>query len=311
MSFPNSIWNQIPPIKIPNTQFTLVGHSWAAKNTCFYVQEMKIMLDCGVPNNWVPDHVFVTHGHSDHSKEIPNAIIQLSNFKAQQQKKVNIYVPIEMIEYIRNYIDAFYIMSKNNPTHRAHTKYNLIPVEANTRIQITIRNTKYIVEIIKCFHTVPCVGYGFIEVRKRLKHEYHGLSQQELVIIKKSGIEIQEEYEHPTFCYLGDTNDWVFTNGETSETLKKYSVIMSECSFITEDQITQAKKKKHIYIGNIDEIIKNNVDKTFILYHFSDRYEEQELINFFIKRGYPNVLPWISLSKNTNTEPLPWQHLIQ
>jgi len=310
MSFPNSIWNQIPSTKIPGTQFTLIGHSWAAKNTCFYIQEMKVMLDCGVPNNWVPDHVFITHGHSDHSKEIPNTIVQLSSFKNQQQKKVNIYAPIEMVEYIRNYIDAFYIMSKNNPTHKVHSKYNLIPVEANTRIQIIIRNIKHIVEIIKCFHTVPCVGYGFIEIRKRLKQEYHGLTQQEIVTIKKSGIEIQEEYEYPLFCYLGDTNDWVFTNGETSEILKKYSVIMSECSFISEDQITQAKKKKHIYIENIDEIIKNNLNKTFILYHFSDRYEEQDLIDFFIKKGYPNVLPWISLAKNINKNSLPWQHFI-
>ena len=310
MSFPNSIWNQIPSTKIPGTQFTLIGHSWAAKNTCFYVQEMKMMLDCGVPNNWVPDHVFITHGHSDHSKEIPNTIVQLSSFKNQQQKKVNIYAPIEMVEYIRNYIDAFYIMSKNNPTHKVHSKYNLIPVEANTRIQITIRNIKHIVEIIKCFHTVPCVGYGFIEIRKRLKQEFHGLTQQEIIAIKKSGIDIQEEFEHPLFCYLGDTNDWVFTNKETSEILKKYSVIMSECSFISEDQLAQAKKKKHIYIENIDEIIKNNLNKTFILYHFSDRYEEQDLIDFFIKKGYPNVLPWVSLAKNTNKNSLPWQHFI-
>lgn len=310
MSIGNSIWTHVTPIKIPNTYFTLTGYSWAARNTSFYIPEMKIMLDCGVEHEYIPDHVFITHGHCDHSKNIPNTIIQLSNYKIKQQqkKKVNIYVPIEIVGYVKNYIDAFYVMSKNNPTHDAHNKYNLIPVETNTRIQIAIRNTKYIVEIIKCFHTVPCVGYGFIEVRNRLKSEYKGISRQELVNLKKTGIEIQEEYEHAMFCYLGDTNEWVYTNKETSETLKKYSVIISECSFIDTSQIEQAKKKKHIYIENIDEIIKNNLNKTFILYHFSDRYDDQDLIDFFIKKGYPNVFPWISITKNKNVGLLPWQH---
>jgi len=128
--------------------------------------------------------------------------------------------------------------------------------------------------------------------------------------LKKAGNEIQEEYEHPLFCYLGDSNEWVFTNRETSELLKKYPVIMSECSFITADQVQQAKTKKHIYIENIDEIIKSMSEKIFILYHFSDRYEEQTIIDFFINKKYKNVLPWISLDKNTNEEPVPWQHYI-
>lgn len=302
--------NKIPPIKIPGTQYSLIGHSWAAKNTCFYIPELKIMLDCGLESELIPDHVFITHGHADHSKDIPMTLVQLSSFKSQQQKKINIFVPIEMTEYVRKYIDAFYVMSKNNPTHKAHSKYNLISVEANMRIPILIRNTKYIIEIIKCFHTVPCVGYGFIEVRTRLKQEFRGLNQKELITLKKSGTEIQEEYENPMFCYLGDTNEWVFTNKNTFELIKKYPVIMSECTFITPEQIPQAKKKKHIYIETIDEIIKNNLNKTFILYHFSDRYEEQEIIDFFIKKNYNNVIPWVSLIKNTNSVPLPWKHYI-
>ena len=306
-------WDIIPPLTIPNMQVKLKGYSWAAKNTGFYIPEMKIMLDCGVENDFIPDHVFITHGHSDHSRDIPNVIVQLSNYKNSgsfNNKKVNIYAPIEIVEYIRNYIDAFYIMSKNNPTHKAHCKYNLIPVQTNTRIQITIRNIEHIVEIIKCYHTVPCVGYGFIELRKRLKEQYRGLSKEELITLKKNGIDILENYEHPLFCYLGDTNEWVFTNNESSDILKKYNVIITECSFINVDQLQQAKTKKHIYIEHIDEYIKTNFNKTFILYHFSDRYDEQEIIDFFIKKNYANVIPWVSLNKNKNNIQLPWQHYI-
>ena len=260
----NAHWKIVPSTKLPGSQFTLTGYSCAAKNTCFYIPEMKVMLDAGLEHEYIPDHVFITHGHSDHSKNIPQSIIQLSNFKNKEKKKINIYVPTEMVEYITKYIDAFYVMSKNSPKHKAHTKYNLIGVNANCRINVMIRNTKYIVEIIKCYHTVPCVGYGFIEIRKRLKTEYKELTQHQIVELKKQGLEIMEEYEYPYFCYLGDSNEWVFTNKENSEILKKYNIIMSECTFITEDQIEQARHKKHIFFGNIEQIIKDNQNKTFI-----------------------------------------------
>lgn len=286
-------WESVTPIKITGTQYTLTGYSWAAKNTCFYIPELKIMLDAGVEHNYIPDHVFLTHCHCDHSKNLPLSIVQLGNFKIKQTKKVNIYVPIEMVDKVRSYIDSFYIMSKNNPKHSVNSKYNLIGVTANSRINVTIRNTKYIVEIIKCYHTVPCVGYGFIEVRKRLKLEYKDLSQSEIINLKKSGIEIMEEYEHPQFCYLGDSNEWVFTSQETSPTLEKYNFIMTECSFITPDQKDQAHRKKHILFDNIESIVNDYQNKTFVLYHFSDRYEKDEIINYFKMKNYKNVVPWI------------------
>lgn len=286
-------WKIVTPTKITGTQFTLIGYSWAAKNTCFYVPEMKVMLDAGVEHEYIPDHVFITHCHSDHSKNLPQSIIQLSNFKSTEKKKINIYVPIEMVDKIKSYIDAFYVMSKNNPKHKAHSKYNLIGVTPNTRIDVIIRNTKYIVEVIKCYHTVPCVGYGFIEVRKRLKPEYKNLTQPEIVALKKTGVQIMEEYEHPQFCYLGDSNEWVFTSRDTSPILEKYNFIMTECTFLTSDQKDQAHQKKHTLIDNIEPIIRENPNKTFVLYHFSDRYTKDEIVDFFKDKDYKNIIVWV------------------
>ena len=182
----NPLWKQIPPYKIPNTQHHLTGYSVAAKNTCFYVPEMQIMLDAGLEHEFIPDHVFITHGHSDHSKSVPQSIIQLTNSKEKQNKKIiNIYVPIEIMDYVKNYIHAFYTMSKNNPHNKSHMKYKLIGVKPGERFEALINNKKHIVEIIKCFHTVPTVGYGFIEIRKRLKEEYRELDRKELVELKK------------------------------------------------------------------------------------------------------------------------------
>ncbi|QKF93690.1 ribonuclease Z/metallo-beta-lactamase domain protein [Fadolivirus algeromassiliense] len=289
----SNFWDIAPPTKILGTQFTLKGYSWAAKNTCFYIPELKIMLDAGLEHEYIPDHVFITHCHSDHSKNLPQSVIQLGNIKSKETKKVNIYVPEEMVDKVRSYIDAFYVMSKNNPKHKVHSKYNLIGVKANTRIEVMIRNTKYIVEVIKCYHTVPCVGYGFIEIRKRLKPEYVGKEGYELAALKKEGIAIMEEYEHPQFCYLGDSNEWVFTSKDTSHFFEKYNFIMTECTFITSDQKDQAHHKKHILIDNLEPIIRANPDKTYVLYHFSDRYTKDEIVTYFKDKDYKNIIIWV------------------
>ena len=68
---------------------------------------------------------------------------------------------------------------------------------------------------------------------------------------------------------------------------------MIECSFISDDQIEQARKKRHIYIKNIEPFIKDNPDKTFILYHFSSRYEKEEINTYFKTNGYTNAVLWI------------------
>jgi ribonuclease Z len=273
---------------LPNTKYTLTGHSVASRNTCFYIPETKVMLDCGMDFEYIPEHIFCSHLHSDHAKSLPLCIVQLGLLKSQ--KKVNIYVPTRMKEHVRNYIDAFYAMSKNNKTHNAHTKYNLIGVDDNTKIEVKIRNTKYLVETFKCFHTVPCIGYGFIEVRKRLKEEYKTLSQLELTTLRKSGTDIQEEFEVPEFCYLGDTTEEVFV--QSPHILEKYKTIMVECTFLEDNMIDKAKHKKHMHITNLDPIIKNNPNISFILYHFSNRYEKAEIIEFFKQKNYSNVVVW-------------------
>jgi ribonuclease Z len=282
-------WKQVSPITIPNSQLKLTGYSWAAKNTSFYIPELKIMLDCGVENDYIPNHIFISHCHADHSKNIPLNIIQLNNSKCKEKRKINYYVPEVMVDCVINYIDSFFIMSKNNPNHKAHQTYNIIGVKDNSRIELLIRNKKFIVEVVKCFHTVPCVGYGFIEVRQRLKDEFKNLQREQIIELKKSGVEIQKEVEIPLFCYLGDSNERVFSN----DLLKKYSVIMSECTFLYPDQINDAKHKKHIHFDNLKNIIEANMDKTFILYHFSDRFEKEEIVNFFNQKHYNNVILWV------------------
>ena len=85
------------------------------------------------------------------------------------------------------------------------------------------------VKIIKCFHRVPCVGYGFTEVRDKLKDEYKNIDGKELGKLRKDGVTITEKKEFHIFCYIGDTDLRVLENNELlkckTDDLERWSIV--------------------------------------------------------------------------------------
>ena len=275
--------------KIPSSSYTLTGYSWASDRTSFYIPELNIMLDCGVPNNFIPEHIFITHGHSDHSLNLPSNLLSMANSKNTIQHKPTIYTPDEIKQYVRDYIHTFYVMSKYNPNHQMHTRYELVGVNKNASFQINIKNKKINVDVIECCHKVPCVGYGFTELRSKLKNEYHGKKSDELKTLKTQNVQIMYDMKIPLFCYLGDSNIDVFKDDQ----IMKYPVILTECTFLMDDDVQHAIDKYHIHWSQLDPIIQKNPEKTFILYHFSHRYTVEQIKNFFDKIQYKNIIVWV------------------
>lgn len=270
-------------LKITGTPFSLIGFSWAARKTSFYIPELRLMLDCGVPNGFSPEHIFITHGHADHSFNLPWTIIDTGTVKPK------IYVHTKKKDDFYQYINSAYILSTSNPTPKIHKKYELISCDPDTNFLITVSNKKWKVDVIRCIHTVPCIGYGFTEMRHKLKKEFIGLEQKELIELKKNGIELTEEIEYPLFCYLGDTNDSILKN----PILNKYKFIMIECTFLDPEDIVEAIKDRHMHWSLLEHYILSNPETTFVLYHFSMRYKTDYIRTFFENKNVTNVIPWI------------------
>lgn len=274
----NPYWEKIPPMKIPSTYLTLLGYSVAALRTSFYIPELNILLDCGIENGYLPDHVFITHSHADHSYYLPMVFVELGNFKSKVQKKINIYLPKNIINNAKNFISSAYIFSKNNPHHKnIHSKYSLKPVTFGNTMRIEIKKVLWDIEIIRCDHTVPCAGYGFNQLRKKLKEEYVGMTGKQLDELRKQGIEISKEIIVPMFCYLGDSTINVFNNFNP----EKYPTIITECTYLYDDDIDLVKSNKHTHWNDLKVIIDKYKKSTFILYHFSQRYKPSDIHTFF------------------------------
>ena len=279
------IWNRQPHIKI-NKMYSLYGWSIAACNTSFILKELSIMFDIGViPASYCTD-VFITHGHSDH-------IYNILNLKYKKNKNVNIYVPIEILNNVNNIFKNKFELSHSGVYDEKISKNNIIGVYSGFQKDIKINKSNFKLTTFKCFHSIPCIGYGLSIYKTKLKQEYINCDRNELNNLKKQNIKISEVVLDNIFVYLGDTTHEVFYYDENNE-LFKYKYIMIECTFLSENDIENAKNTKHMHWNDLKIIVKNNPNIIFIIYHFSQRYNSRLIKEFFEIENIKNVIPWIS-----------------
>jgi ribonuclease Z len=306
-----NVWNDHAELPIKNTQFTLKGFSIAAFRTNFMIRQLDLMLDAGIPANMNPKSIFVSHVHADHIANLP--------FHLYGGHNVQIYCPAPSAVKLCNYIQGSFALNdhlKDNNSKlleeateieeekegskdltnspkiiKSGSKlFTLHKVNYDQVSDLVINNQKYKVEVIRCFHSIATVGYGFTEVRSKLKAEYVGMEPKEIGALRKSGVEVTEEKLVPFLLYLGDTDKRILENKE----LEKYSTIMIECTFLLADELSEAKKRKHIHWDHLSSYVQNHSDIDFILYHFSQRYSKSEVTEFFAQINLPNVHAWIN-----------------
>lgn len=225
------------PITIDNKgAYGIVGASIAAHHTSFYATGVAggTMLDCSMPTQHKPRNIVVTHGHSDHCGNV-HRILHNTNDTCPA-----IFCPRDIQTSLRDYIHSSFVLTKNTQTPRIHNKYSLTGVTIGEKLPFCydskIKNrVNWYLEILYCHHTVPCVGYGFSEMRSKLRDdaEFTGLVDQYKTMfvrennpqlgdstlsridcpiqdiynrMKTDGINISREVEVPIFAFMGDTD---------------------------------------------------------------------------------------------------------
>lgn len=279
------IWEYTTPLKIRNTGYTLIGYSIAALRTNFYIKELDIMLDAGISGNMSPDSIFITHCHSDHTANLP------FHLYTQKNTQIQVYVPEESIENFKKYVESTFMLTYDASSLDESTTYKFNPVSITDKtLSHGKGKTTINVEVFKCFHTVPCVGYGFSENRQKLKEEYKQLPGKEIAKLRADGIDIYNIVTNYFLIFLGDTSKEILEDKE----LLKYSTIMIECTFLLDEELANADKTKHMHWNYLKPFVLSHPEITFILYHFSQRYKGNEIKEFFDKENCPNIITWIS-----------------
>jgi ribonuclease Z len=264
--------------------------------TGFYIPELGIMLDAGPSIRKIPSHIFVTHSHVDHCAGLPFTFFNVTSDPAF---RFEVHAPAEAEDNIKRYVAAIYEMNDllppgaYDPTmskylFRGHS------TAGPSSFRLTLHKQLYEVDVVVCHHLVPTVGYCFSEIRQHLKSEYLDTDGETVRQLKLQGVEITEEYKEHLFAYICDTTTAVL---ELNPNILKYPVIFIECTFLYPDEVEQAKACKHVHWNDLMPFVQAHPDSLFVLFHFSLRQTESEIINFFEDvwrdTGIRNIKIWV------------------
>jgi ribonuclease Z len=82
----------------------------------------------------------------------------------------------------------------------------------------------------------------------------------------------------PLFAYLGDTRISVF---ERNPWLFDYPVVITECTFLDDDQLKRAAQVGHTVWNQLAPVVAAHPNTLFVLIHFSLRHSDREVLDFF------------------------------
>eukprot|EP00054_Salpingoeca_dolichothecata_P001670 m.20213 g.20213 ORF g.20213 m.20213 type:complete len:290 (-) comp12427_c0_seq2:119-988(-) len=271
---------------------SLLGYSRAADATSLAISELSVQLDAGdVVGSPRPESVFVSHTHTDH-------IHHLTHF-VSRNRPPNFYVPIHAVGLVENYLRSAQEMSNNAPFEKDSDytlNHHLIGVQPGDVLTMKRGQLRYEVRVFECFHSVPTVGYAFSAIRQKLKPEFQKLPGKEIAALRKTQ-NVTEDVKKPLFSFAGDTTPEVFA---ANKFLFDYPVIITECSFLTPDEESNAKRTKHTaWTGDngLEKVITSHPENTFVLTHFSHRYKNKEILAHFEECNLANIVPLVAPPK--------------
>jgi ribonuclease Z len=260
---------------MPGTPWTITGFSRAAYRTGFYIPELNILLDAG-PQNWNhPSHIFITHTHGDHIANLPFTFID-----ENPDHFIHLFAPLEAESHLRKYISCLFEVNslKSEAELSVRDWYEYHGYNTATTFRTCLNKSTFEVDVVICDHSVPTISYCFSLVKQKLKAEFSGLPHREIGQLRKSGTTVTEEVVSPSFAFVCDTSIEVLVSFPK---ILLYPIVIIECTFLYPEERDNARDTKHIHWEDIRPYVVANPSTVFVLIHFSLRYKEEEILEFF------------------------------
>lgn len=282
---------QITPV------YSLSGYSRAAENTGFYCKELEMAFDAGVQMNDRPAFICITHLHNDH-------VCALNKMLIDNTKNPIIFIPDnnKFEELLNGMLRFIYLASKfihpdsdKGKDPKTKYPYQIVKLAVGSSYKFKeSKSSEYYVEGLPSDHGVASISFGIYEMRKRCKPEYQNLVGSQYAQLKKDGIDFTEMYKYSILCYMSDTCISPFLMSDSI--IYQYPTIIIECTFLDKDDLSKAKKKKHIHWDQLEPYVRSHPTNKFILTHFSKKYTWSEVDKFFEnmnkEKPIDNIIIW-------------------
>lgn len=255
-----------------DSPFKIEGLSLSGIRTAFALPELSLGFDVaqGFPFSIPLKTYAISHGHLDHAAGIPYLI---------SQKAMNSLPPGQFLMPPTLVAPLQQIMNLWQEIEKHEYKYNFIPVSQNFEYEL---NGQHFLKAFSTVHRIESFGYSVVERKKKLKKQFHHLSQSELKKMGESGVLLQDTIETPLVSFTGDTqiefldlNPWVGTS----------KVLLLEATYLDQQKsIQDAKKWGHTHLDEIIERLPQIQSEKIILIHASSRYSDHAALEILKKK---------------------------
>ncbi|MGM0599112.1 MAG: MBL fold metallo-hydrolase [Candidatus Rifleibacteriota bacterium] len=266
----------------------LRGFSRALFSTWLYHRRFNILFDAGegVASSLYNSvfgirRIFLSHGHADHIAGLVN-LLNIRNLGAgNQNATLKIYFPDNnrLIDLIREYLAR----TQNDLSF----KLEWIPLHENEEINLEDQKGRIFLRTFKTRHSNRqlSLGYNIVEIRRKLKEKYHGLSQNEInqAIWDKGKDEVAEDVEQIIFTYGGDSRPI------NPKKIAGSLFLCHECTYFSVED-DERNFQQHSYLDEVLQTAKEAKVENLLLFHTSLRYN-RELIRTHIKSGLERINP--------------------
>lgn len=241
----------------------------AAFSSWFLFTPARALLDAGegiasrLGNRvFLPEVAFLTHAHYDHVSGLTGLLLSRSSARGDERKPLTIYYPQiaeRGFQRLRQYAD--------DVTRNRNFELTWRPVAVGERV--TVRNWE--VEAFPTKHSVPSVGYRFLEGRRRLKAEHRGKPPEEIIRLKEAQPDtLHETYEHVVLAITGDTGP-----GLEPSLVENADVLLHEATFLKQED---REGLDHATAEDAFTLARDANVKHLVLYHISQRYWRRDIV---------------------------------
>jgi ribonuclease Z len=270
------IHNALKQVRLQAACSSIHGFSISGLATYLQFPEMNFCVDMGeCPLSATPiDHVFLTHAHGDHAR----CIMRHNSLRKMMgvERDSVYYVPESIYEGAKAWIKAEALFEG---VGEAKFRYPEIEaVRAGERIPLRYRKD-LVLEPFEVRHSVPAMGATVYLHKKKLRDEFLGKSSEEIIELRQKGVEITREVYDPQLSFMGDCmGESLLENPDVF----KSKVLVTECTFLDNDEEQMAHKKGHTHLKSIVHALKelgNEVKcEQIVLTHFSMKYSEKHIM---------------------------------
>lgn len=269
--------NNAPILRHVHDGLTIEGYSRAAVQTCWRLNELKVLFDVGI-QPWdfmgIPT-AFITHAHLDHIAALPAYV---SRRRMMKMDPPVIYLPDSAVDAAWDMLQTF------KKLDRGAMPCELIGLLPGDQIDIS---REYVLTALPTTHTIDSVGFVIHQRRNKLKPEFQHLDGPQIKALKLAGEEITSEIRIPVIAYTGDTSP---KGLDDNPVFFEAKTLIAEMTFVApEHRKEKIHKHGHMHVDDFRKRQDQFKNELIIASHLSTRYNTHQ-VKKFVSKALPDAL---------------------